>query len=251
VLVRLIYDLNGLLLLDVSDPTAPRPADWLAIPDRCLDVAVDGHHAYALTETGDVHVVDLENTGAMMIVATVPLGEGAGSGSLAIRGQNLFVTGQTRGLNVVAIGDPANGILTGAAWVPLTGRVTATSQGFVVSDAVNLQQAFLPPLCGSLAHEPPPPLPTVAALWASPNPFNPSTHVVFDLRAPGRVDVVVYDLAGRPVRTLARDRQFAAGVQRVPWDGRTDDGRAVASGVYLVRLKGAATEARAKLTLVR
>jgi flagellar hook assembly protein FlgD len=51
------------------------------------------------------------------------------------------------------------------------------------------------------------------------------------------VQLDVYDVAGRHVRTLVR-RTVTVGEHRVTWNGRDDAGRAVASGVYLVRLRG-------------
>jgi len=50
----------------------------------------------------------------------------------------------------------------------------------------------------------------------------------------GRVQVHVYDVAGRKVRLLA-DRVFPAGEQTLVWDGTDDGGRKVARGVYFVR----------------
>src|SRR5262245_3229314 len=57
----------------------------------------------------------------------------------------------------------------------------------------------------------------------------------------GRVQVHVYDVAGRRVRLLA-DRVFPAGEQTLTWDGTDDGGRKVGRGVYFVRssnMKGA------------
>ncbi len=50
----------------------------------------------------------------------------------------------------------------------------------------------------------------------------------------GRVQVSVYDVAGRKLRTLA-DRLFPAGEQTPVWDGADDTGRKVSRGVYFVR----------------
>jgi flagellar hook assembly protein FlgD len=43
----------------------------------------------------------------------------------------------------------------------------------------------------------------------------------------------------------------AAGEHVIEWDGRDQDGRAVASGVYFCRLRGAGSEAVRKMVLVR
>jgi flagellar hook assembly protein FlgD len=49
------------------------------------------------------------------------------------------------------------------------------------------------------------------------------------------VELRIYDLAGRLVRTLV-DGPRAAGVNQVTWDGTDARGRAVASGTYYARL---------------
>lgn len=72
---------------------------------------------------------------------------------------------------------------------------------------------------------------------ARPNPFHASTELEFTLARPGPVSLAVHDLLGRRVRTLARGERFDAGTRRIAWDGRGDDGRPVATGVYFVRLE--------------
>ncbi|MGH7730415.1 MAG: beta-propeller fold lactonase family protein [Candidatus Eiseniibacteriota bacterium] len=63
------------------------------------------------------------------------------------------------------------------------------------------------------------------------------TEVVFRLGRGGRVDIEVYDLMGRQARVLARGAYFAAGQNRVTWDGRRDDGGALGAGIYFVRVR--------------
>jgi hypothetical protein len=69
-----------------------------------------------------------------------------------------------------------------------------------------------------------------------PNPFNPSTTIAFRLAEAGTVDLRVFDVAGRLVRTLVSGR-LDDGDHLVPWQGRDDAGRPVASGVYFYRLE--------------
>ena len=69
----------------------------------------------------------------------------------------------------------------------------------------------------------------------SPNPFNPSTRIHFELPRPGHVDLRVYDIAGRLVRTLV-DGMLSADRHDVDWNGRDEAGRTVASGVYVYRI---------------
>lgn len=72
-----------------------------------------------------------------------------------------------------------------------------------------------------------------------PNPFNPSTTVAFELTAPGRVSVKVFDVSGRLVKTLA-DNSFADGAHELHWDGFDDRGARVASGIYFIRIESGA-----------
>ncbi len=87
-----------------------------------------------------------------------------------------------------------------------------------------------------------------------PNPFNPSTNIVFSV--PGEVGdeaqvrVVVYDLRGRAVRHLVEGPR-AAGEHLVTWNGRDDAGRAMASGVYLYRLEAGGNQATRKMLLLK
>ncbi len=69
----------------------------------------------------------------------------------------------------------------------------------------------------------------------APSPFRDATAIAFSLPRAARVRLVVYDVGGRALRTLA-DAVTKAGDTRVPWDGRDDAGRRVPPGVYQVRL---------------
>jgi serine protease len=72
-------------------------------------------------------------------------------------------------------------------------------------------------------------------LSGAPSPFAASVEIRFALPEPVPARVIVYDAAGRRVRTLV-DGLAAAGEQRLTWDGRDDAGRDAASGVYWLRL---------------
>ena len=72
-------------------------------------------------------------------------------------------------------------------------------------------------------------------LLATPNPFNPRVQIDFTMPRDDYARLAVFDLRGHRVRTLL-DGPQPAGDQSVSWDGRTDTGQAVASGVYHLRL---------------
>ena len=84
-----------------------------------------------------------------------------------------------------------------------------------------------------------------------PNPFNSDTSIRFELPARGEVELLIFNLIGQRVATLVEGSRDA-GMHTARWDGRDDDGRAVASGIYLYKLLTRAGEAETrKLVLVR
>jgi hypothetical protein len=69
-----------------------------------------------------------------------------------------------------------------------------------------------------------------------PNPFNPATTIKFSLEKRGSVDLSVYNILGRKVKTLA-NTEMDAGPHDVLWDGTDDSGDMAASGVYFYKLE--------------
>ena len=85
-----------------------------------------------------------------------------------------------------------------------------------------------------------------------PNPFNASTTIAFDVERTVPVHLVVYDVLGRRVRTLYGGETLTAGHYRTSWNGRDDEGRQAASGVYLYQLiAGADFTAVGRMALIR
>ena len=64
----------------------------------------------------------------------------------------------------------------------------------------------------------------------TPNPFNPATEVEYSVPGPGRLEIVIYDPAGRKVATLRAREVLQNG--KVTWAGVDDSDRRVPSGVY-------------------
>ena len=83
-----------------------------------------------------------------------------------------------------------------------------------------------------------------------PNPFNPSTRIVFELRESARVELSIYDVSGRKVAVLA-DKDMEAGRYGISWHGRTSGGAVAASGVYFCRLEAGGMLETRKMVLVR
>ncbi len=90
----------------------------------------------------------------------------------------------------------------------------------------------------------------VAAASVRPNPTSGSAHILFSLPEAGRVEVGVYDLAGRRIRTLRSDR-LPAGEASLRWDGRDETGRPAAAGTYVCRVRTERDEAVIRLLKLR
>jgi len=84
---------------------------------------------------------------------------------------------------------------------------------------------------------------------ARPSPFVGQTSLSFELAQESDVSLEVYDLRGARVRTLARGAH-PAGRHTATWDGRDDDGRRAAAGVYLVRMSSAGYTGQLKVVRV-
>lgn len=75
--------------------------------------------------------------------------------------------------------------------------------------------------------------------------------ITVDLTRAGPLELAVYDLHGRLIRSLSRGDWWSAGRRNVVWDGRDRQGRRAASGVYLVRGRSGAAQDQLRVVLVR
>ncbi len=73
------------------------------------------------------------------------------------------------------------------------------------------------------------------SLAVTPNPFDTATSIGWSLAEPAHVRITVYDVRGRRVASLL-DEPRPAGEGVIGWNGRDDEGRAVVSGIYFVRM---------------
>jgi len=88
---------------------------------------------------------------------------------------------------------------------------------------------------------------------ASPNPVLGTTRIKFAVaggEAPAEVAVAVYDVSGRRVRSLLRDR-VAPGEGAIVWDRTTDSGERARAGVYFLRLSVGVSGASSTVVLLQ
>ena len=113
----------------------------------------------------------------------------------------------------------------------------AVASGRGVSVLLNLSDI---PITDSTAvteyEEPSSDVPEIYSLTQNyPNPFNPQTVIYYDLPVQSHINISVYNITGQIVATLV-DGHRSAGSYSLVWDGKDDNGKRLANGVYVYRL---------------
>lgn len=90
----------------------------------------------------------------------------------------------------------------------------------------------------------------VELIGSEKNPFTGMTHIFYALPEATETRLSIYNVSGRAVRTLVRGR-VDAGYDSAVWDGNSDSGNPVASGVYFINLSASGVHQTAKVVLER
>jgi hypothetical protein len=83
-----------------------------------------------------------------------------------------------------------------------------------------------------------------------PNPFNPVTTLRYDIPENGLVNITIYDMLGRQVKTLINQTQDA-GYRSVIWNATNDHGKPVSAGVYLYKIQAGKFVQTKKMVLMK
>jgi hypothetical protein len=276
----------GLYVFDVTDPAAPAEIGRLGTIAFPRDVLLRADHAYVADRDGPVRVIDvtsMTNVGYAALTGT--------NYDLELDGDRLYVAKDWRGITVLDVSDPTAPAAVdlidtpgGAQDLSASSPWLYVADGFCVraydtSDPADVVEVghfecddFAIGVCavGRTVHvagweggwyqldnllqpvavRPPGSAVDGLRLRVAPNPFNPRTTFVVDAPGPGRVVVEVFDARGRRV-TRRSEALPAGGRVEIPWSARDDQGRALASGVYLVRASHPTGERVRRAVLVR
>jgi hypothetical protein len=94
-------------------------------------------------------------------------------------------------------------------------------------------------------------IPTTYALEQNyPNPFNPTTTIKYSIPEVSFVNIKIYDMLGREVKSLVSSQQ-KAGSYEIRWNGENNYGSKVASGTYIYRVTAGAYSKALKLMLLK
>jgi hypothetical protein len=87
-------------------------------------------------------------------------------------------------------------------------------------------------------------------LYNYPNPFNPVTHLRYNLPEDALVNITIYDMMGRQVSTLVSSQQ-TAGFKSVVWNADNDKGTSVSAGLYLYTIEAGQYRQTKKMVLLK
>jgi hypothetical protein len=83
-----------------------------------------------------------------------------------------------------------------------------------------------------------------------PNPFNPVTSLRYDLPEDGLVNITIYDMMGRVVKTLVNSSQ-TAGYKSIKWNATNDRNEPVSAGLYLYTIQAGDFRQSKKMVLLK
>ena len=83
-----------------------------------------------------------------------------------------------------------------------------------------------------------------------PNPFNPLTTISYELLTDGIVNIVIYDLIGKKIKTLVSGFQ-TAGSKNVNWNATNNQGQPISAGVYLYSIEAGDFRQTKKMILLK
>jgi len=83
-----------------------------------------------------------------------------------------------------------------------------------------------------------------------PNPFNATTTIRYEISQASDVQIRIYNLLGKVVRTLVNSQQ-SPGEYELNWDSKDDQNRLVAGGIFIVEMRANEFIKRQKITLLK
>jgi SLT domain-containing protein len=126
---------------------------------------------------------------------------------------------------------------------------TLNSRGMArLQEIINLEASNLGSKTneGSLSQLTKAQVPAITTLYQNhPNPFNPITHIRYQLTHDSKVILKVYDVLGRDLKTLVNEIQ-SAGFKVVTFDGST-----LPSGIYFYRIQAGSFTDVKKMALMK
>ena len=241
-------------VVDVSSPKNPRFVGGVDMPSYGSGITVSGNRAYLtgfLTQGPSDHtIIDMSYPHAPSPRGRVQIPRHSDdmtvdSGEISESGSHLYIG--AAGLLVVDVADPDHPAIVGGETLYPASFVTTAGGMVLVGDDSLL---VLPIQCETSAVGGSPDRTASLRLQVWPNPANSRMTLRCTLSAEGSAHAVVFNLAGRRVRSLDLGI-LSPGSHDITWDGRDDSGCPVASGLYLAKFSVGRETRSARVVVVR
>ncbi len=240
----------GLVIADVSDPSHPTIVSSVATGNGTTGVAVDETRVYVVNSLG-LYVFDVTDIRHPSLISFLPTRYVIWP-TVTVDQGTAYLGGPEHEFAIADVSIPSAPKMIGgirSSGYPV--RAAVLNCSVYIADQI-LGLLIVPaqmtpsdaPAPGSLAEIRGP------ALTAFPNPLQTGSRLSFDLSSTRTGELQILDVGGRRVRELLRG-EISAGHHVVPWDGRDDDGRRVASGTYFLRLGWRGGAACDRLVVIR
>ena len=127
------------------------------------------------------------------------------------------------------------------------GVIARDSDGFIVGSNDNTPNTLV---VGTLSLDSQM-LPTEFTLYQNyPNPFNPTTQIKYDLPSDSYVNITIYDVMGRKIKSLFNNKQ-TSGYHSLRWDATNDIGESVSAGMYIYTIQAGEYRSTKKMVLLK
>ncbi len=261
---RYIGMANGLTYASDAGWTPPTICDTQPVPCDCETPEVvlyhpNGGEHYRTTQTIPItwHVDDDYLDG---VVCSVALNVNSGIGSWTVLASGIQVDANGDGHYNYKV--PTGNITQEHCRIRVLATDSAMHQDYDISDHDFIMELLSKPpddpLIPGQEKEPLTAGPTESVMPKRtvlnapyPNPFNPTTTIRFALGKKTTVSLVIYDVSGNVIKKFCHDTVMSRGEHIEMWNGESDKGARVASGIYFLHLKAGDYSETKRMILLR
>ena len=227
---------RGFDIVDITDPANPAGLGTINPSGSSSRLDKSGNYVFLAAGTSGLQIIDVSNPLSPNIDNTWD--EGYSVTDVDVVGTIAYVATYDAGLYLLDISDPTDPIKIVSHMTPNAPRIVLVDGEYVylienggvcIMEAINTSPMGIDDQPANL-------LPDQITLQQNyPNPFNPSTTIEYSLKVSSKVTISVFNTLGQKVRTLF-DGTMPVGDHRLEWDGCSDHGTQLATGVYFYRL---------------
>jgi hypothetical protein len=244
--------LQYLQILNISDPNnIYEVGNWIGsnVYAWSNSLIVREDHAYVLGDKG-LFILDITDPTSPQTVGV--WNSGGWNFRMSEDGDLLYIAKEGGGMKVVDVSDPTNpSLISTFSTIDYCADVAPRDSLVYIADAdgglLIAQHTFAPVSIDNKNGA----VPQSFHLDQNyPNPFNPVTTLRYDLPENSLVNITIYDMLGREVKTLINQTQNA-GYKSLIWDATNDYDKPVSAGIYLYQIQAGEYISTKKMVLLK